>query len=122
MTYPAAERFDLLAKEFVSESDGNLLDEHEVDAAVTLCLGWRKGSRPGDPEVGHTLDKVDMGAPDAVRHRDVYERHQASIQWLITKGLVELVSVDDEVDQFGRLSVLTKYRNLATGESGVVQT
>jgi hypothetical protein len=122
MTYPAAERWDLRTQDFASDSDGTLTDEHEVDAAVTICLGWQKGTLTGDPETGHTLNEVDVGAPDAVRHRDVYERQQASIQWLINKGLVELLSVDDEIDQFGRLSVLTKYKNLVTDKPGKVQS
>lgn len=120
MPYPAAERWDLAAKDYLLDVDGRHVSEHPVDASVTLCLGWRRGTIAGDPETGHTLHLANMGATDAVLARDIRERQQASIQWLIDRGLVELVSVQHEVDPYGRLSVLTKYRNLVTGKPGEV--
>lgn len=106
--------------EFEQGEDGALVEEHEVDACVTLCLGWPKGSIKGDPTTGHTLQEVNMGESDEVRHRDVAERQAASIKHLIDKGLVSIESVEDEVNEFGRLSVQTSYKNLVTSKSNRV--
>ena len=122
MPLPAAERWLLATHDYELDADGAHVPEHPVDAAVVVCLGWRKGTNAGDPDTGHTLDQVDLGASDAMRNRDVEERQRASVRRLLDEGLIEILSVESAVGQHGVLEVVTRYRNLVTGAERRVPT
>lgn len=122
MAYPAAVRWDTATQDHELDADGRHVEVHPIDAAVAIRLGFRRGTIAGDPTTGHTLDKVDMAqTPEALR-LDVERRQIAALGNLVTDGLVDQVVVKSEVDHYGRLSVLTKYRNTRTGKPGTVSS
>ena len=120
--YPHAVQWLLAARDYqIDPVTGRHVAAHPVDAAVTIRLGFRRGTISGDPTTGHTYHDVSLGDPADVRQRDVERRTTDALGNLLTDGLIELKRVAHEVDPIvGRLSVLVEYTNLRTGRAGQV--
>ena len=118
-TYPAAVRWSIATQDYDLNTDGSHVEAHPVDAAVTVRIGFRRGTIAGDPTTGHTLHEVDTAQTDAARQADIEARQVASLGDLITGGLIDQVVVTHTFE-IGRLSVRTDYRNTQTGTSGTV--
>jgi hypothetical protein len=120
-TYPAAVRWSLAGQDFeLDTATGAHVEAHPIDAAVTLRLGFRRGTLAGDPTTGHTLLDVDTSLPYAGRQEDILRRQIASLGDLVTGGLVSDVMAEHEFTADGRLLVSTHYRNTKTGFPGTV--
>lgn len=117
-TYPSAPAFDLAAKDLALDTDGDVESAHPVDAAVAIRLGFRKGTIAGDPDTGHTLLEVDLGASEVARSLDIERRQTASLGDLITNGSVTIIRIEHALRQHGGLEVVTHYRNNVTGDAG----
>lgn len=115
--YPSAPHLDLAAKDWRLSSTGDVEAAHPVDAAADIRLGYRKGTIAGDPDTGHTLLEVDLGASEVARGLDIERRQTASLGDLITNGSATLGTIDHALRQNGGLEVITRYRNNVTGDA-----
>ena len=121
-TYPTAVLWDLSAHDYTLDgTTGSHVEAHPVDAAVMVRIGFRKGSVAGCPDDGHTLDQVDTGQNEEQMQRDIEGRQVASLGSLIVDGLIDSVVVTHSFED-GRLSVLTRYRNVQTAQMKDLRT
>ena len=116
-TYASAAQLDLAAKDLALASSGDIESAHPVDAAVAIRLGFRKGTIAGDPDTGHTLLDVDLGASPAARSLDIERRQTASLGDLVTNGSVTIVRIEHALRLHGGLEVITHYRNNVSGDA-----
>lgn len=115
--YPSAPLFDLSAKDWALAASGDVEEAHPVDATASLRLGFRRGTIAGDPDTGHTLLDVDLGASEVARGLDIERRQTASLGDLVTDGSVTLGNIDHALRPHGGLEVVTRYRNNVTGDA-----
>lgn len=109
---PRALKYDVQAKAFVMNADGQMADVHPVDAAVAMALTIEYGSVPSLPTFGTQLrQRVQRADPRQIPNIALTETKRC-LQALIDRGDIQLISVQTDTSTRGRVLAAVAYVNL----------
>lgn len=107
--------FDPQSRDFPMGDDGRYVDLHPVDAAVELALFIEFGSIGSSAELGQTLREIPSPIGRSVAS-DVSDRVRRAVAHIVEKGLIRIVSIENDAPNRHTLFVRFTYVNLQTAQ------
>lgn len=109
---PAALRFDLRTRDFITDANGLYVSIHPVDQKVGLALGLIAGTIASDPTLGNKVRTMKYaGGPSVVS--TVRDFVQQALSNLLAAKEIELVAVKVDPPLNGSIVYAVEYVNLA---------
>lgn len=110
--------FDPNARDFPLGDDGRYVDLHPVDAAVEIALFIEFGAIGSSADAGQTLRQIQSPIGKSVA-ADVSDRVRRAVAHLVERGLIRIVSIENDAPNRHTLFVRFTYVNLQTSQAVV---
>jgi hypothetical protein len=115
---PASLAFDGSTRDYMRDPvTGFYLSRHWVDSAAFFWLFVEQGSVRSAPGIGQTITKIRY--IDNTTTQQVQDRVLSAWSGLLSRGVIQVVSIDVDLSIRGTILYQANYKNLVLGRDGV---